>query len=262
MREFNENQISKLIIESYYRKLTDRIVNDVLIVGAGPAGMTAGRLLAQDGFKVTIIERHLAPGGGIWGGGMGMNEVVIQEAALPLIQAVNLRHQKREGGLYTVDSVELAAGLCFHALQAGVEIINLMTLEDVSVHDDRVTGIVINRTGISGRLHVDPLTFSAKAVIDATGHDAMVLNKIRQRGFFRDTPIETAKEGPMNAAEGEDFVVNRSGEVYPGLWVTGMSVCAAYGGPRMGPIFGGMLLSGQRVAALIAEELRKQEITR
>ena len=257
MLEFNENQITKLIIESYYQKLTSRIVNDVLIVGAGPAGMTAGRLLAQDGFKVTMIERHLAPGGGIWGGGMGMNEVVIQEAALPLVKAVNIRTTNRENELYTVDAVELAAGLCYHALQAGVEIMNLITLEDVSVHDNRVTGVVVNRTGISGRLHVDPLTFSAKAVIDATGHDAMVLNKIRQRGYFRDTPIESAKEGPMNAAQGEEFVVDRAGEVYPGLWVTGMSVCAAYGGPRMGPIFGGMLLSGQRVARMIADKLRK-----
>lgn len=257
MREFDENQISKLIIESYYQKLISRIVNDVLIVGAGPAGMTAGRLLARDGFKVTMIERHLAPGGGIWGGGMGMNEVVIQQAALPLVRDIGIRHRDRENGLYTVDSVELAAGLCYHALQVGVEIINLVTLEDVSVHNNRVTGVVVNRTGISGRLHVDPLTLSAKAVIDATGHDAMVLNRIRARGYFRGTPIESAQEGPMNAAEGERFVVERAGEVYPGLWVAGMSVCAAYGGPRMGPIFGGMLLSGQRVAGLISQVLRK-----
>ena len=63
----------------------------------------------------------------------------------------------------------------------------------------------------------------------------------------------------MNACEGEDFVVERAGEVYPGLWVTGMSVCSAYGGPRMGPIFGGMLLSGKRVAKLIGETLKQSD---
>lgn len=259
MRDFDETQITKLIVDSYHEKLTGRIVNDVLIVGAGPAGLTAGRELAAQGFKVTLIERNLAPGGGIWGGGMAMNQVVFQEAALPILKDLGLRFRSHDGGLYTVDAVELASGLCCQALQTGVEILNLVTLEDVSVHGDRVTGVVVNRTGISGRYHVDPLTLSARAVVDATGHEAAVLAKLRGRGIFRDTPVEHALEGPMNASEGEDFVVGKAGEVYPGLWVTGMSVCAAFGGPRMGPIFGGMLLSGKRVAALIGQALRQTD---
>jgi thiazole biosynthesis enzyme len=259
MRDFDETQITRLIIDSYHEKLTGRIVNDVLIIGAGPAGLMAGRDLAKDGFKVTVVEKRLSPGGGIWGGGMGMNRVVFQEAALPILKDLGVRFEPRGSGLYTVDAVELAAGLCFQAIQAGVEVLNLVTLEDVSVHDNRVTGIVVNRTGISGQLHVDPLTLSGKAVIDATGHEAAVLNKLRGRGFFRGTPVEHALEGPMNASEGESFVVERAGEVYPGLWVTGMSVCAAFGGPRMGPIFGGMLLSGKRVAQLIGRTLKRTD---
>jgi thiamine thiazole synthase len=259
MRDFDETQITKLIMDSYHEKLTSRIVNDVLIIGGGPAGLTAGRDLVRQGFKVTVIERNLAPGGGIWGGGMGMNDVVFQEAALPILKDYGLRLKPHEGGLYCVDAVELAAGLCYHALQAGVEILNLITLEDVSVHGDRVTGVVVNRTGISGQYHVDPLTLSAKAIIDATGHEAVALNKLRDRGFFKGTPVEHALEGPMNAHEGEEFVVERAGEVYPGLWMTGMSVCSAFGGPRMGPIFGGMLLSGQRVAKLIGDALKKSD---
>jgi thiamine thiazole synthase len=258
MLTFNETQITRLIVDSYHEKLASRIVNDVLIVGAGPAGLTASLSLAQQGFKVTVIEQNLSPGGGIWGGGMGMNDVVFQETALPILNELGLRAKRRAEGLYTVDAVELASGLCFKALQSGVEVLNLVTLEDVSVREGRVTGVVVNRTGISGRLHVDPLTLSAKAVLDATGHEAAALNTIRRRGFFRDTAVEQALEGPMNACEGETFVVEKAGEVYPGLWVAGMSVCAAFGGPRMGPIFGGMLLSGRRVAELIAAELKKR----
>ena len=257
MSVFSETQISKLIIDSYHEKLTASLTSDVLIVGAGPAGMTAGYYLAKDGLNVTIIERHLAPGGGIWGGGMGMNEVVLQEQSLPIIEEFGLRARSRGEGLFTISSVELSAGLCLKALHQGVNILNLITLEDVSVHKNRVTGVVVNRTGISGRLHVDPLTFAAQAILDGTGHDAYVLNAIRKRGFFKDTPTEHALEGPMNASEGEEFVVQRAGEVYPGLWVAGMSVCSAYGGPRMGPIFGGMLLSGRRVAELITKAVKK-----
>ncbi|HNQ24185.1 MAG TPA: sulfide-dependent adenosine diphosphate thiazole synthase [Phycisphaerae bacterium] len=259
-KKFNESKISRAIVGRYYEKLTEHIDSDVLIVGAGPAGLTAGLTLARDGRKVTVFERNLAPGGGIWGGGMGMNEVVLQDEALPVLDDLKVRYQRRREGLYSVDAVELAAGLCYHALQAGVVLLNLVTLEDVCVHQERVVGVVVNRTGISGRYHVDPLTFSAPAVLDATGHEAIVVQTLRRRGYFRDTPVERALEGPMDAAAGEEFVVEKAGEVYPGLFVAGMSVCAAFGGPRMGPIFGGMLLSGKRVAQLIADALRTEPV--
>ena len=71
MRDFDETQITKLIIDSYHEKLTNRIVNDVLIVGSGPAGLTAGHDLAKAGFKVTVVEKRLSAGGGIWGGEWG-----------------------------------------------------------------------------------------------------------------------------------------------------------------------------------------------
>ena len=60
MRRFKETEISKAIIDAYHEKLTSRIVNDVLIVGAGPAGMVAGYYLSKAGFKVALIERNLA----------------------------------------------------------------------------------------------------------------------------------------------------------------------------------------------------------
>ncbi|HQB78599.1 MAG TPA: ribose 1,5-bisphosphate isomerase, partial [Tenuifilaceae bacterium] len=45
--------------------------------------------------------------------------------------------------------------------------------------------------------------------------------------------------------------------VYPGLYVSGMASNGVSGGFRMGPIFGGMLLSGEKVAKLIAEDIQK-----
>ncbi|MFP3938161.1 MAG: ribose 1,5-bisphosphate isomerase, partial [Phycisphaerae bacterium] len=62
-------------------------------------------------------------------------------------------------------------------------------------------------------------------------------------------------EGPMDADAGERFVVENTSEVFPGLWVSGMAVCATLGGPRMGPIFGGMLMSGVRVAEQMASAI-------
>jgi thiamine thiazole synthase len=118
--------------------------------------------------------------------------------------------------------------------------------------------VVVNRTMISGVLPVDPVALAARAVIDATGHEAEAVAALRKRGLLDDASdvCAYAKESPMDAAAGEEFVVDRAAEVYPGLWVSGMSVCTTYGGPRMGPIFGGMLRSGVRVAEMIATALR------
>ncbi|GAI98755.1 unnamed protein product, partial [marine sediment metagenome] len=59
----------------------------------------------------------------------------------------------------------------------------------------------------------------------------------------------------MNVEKSEAGVIEKTGEVYPGLYVAGMSVCDAFGLPRMGPIFGGMLKSGKKVAELIKNKL-------
>ncbi|OGO19391.1 MAG: hypothetical protein A2144_07920 [Chloroflexi bacterium RBG_16_50_9] len=45
-------------------------------------------------------------------------------------------------------------------------------------------------------------------------------------------------------------------ELYPGLLGTGMVGNAVFGLPRMGPIFGGILLSGKRAAELAFEILK------
>ena len=256
MPKLVETDISKAILNAYHEKLLERIVSDVLIIGAGPSGLTSAFYLAQKGLKVTLLEKRLSPGGGIWGGGMAMNEAVVQDDVLPLLDEIGIRHVTRQGNLHTVDTIELAAGLCLNAVKSGALLFNLMTVEDVCVHQDRVTGVAVNRTKIARLLPVDPITFAAKAVVDATGHEAVVVETLRKRGLLVDSTVaEQPGEGPMDATSGEEFVVKRVAEVYPGLWVAGMSVCATFGGPRMGPIFGGMLLSGVRAAELVSSRL-------
>jgi len=66
---------------------------------------------------------------------------------------------------------------------------------------------------------------------------------------------ETGKvlgERSMWAEKAETLTLENTRRICPGVYVAGMSANAAFGGPRMGPIFGGMLLSGKRVAHLIA----------
>ena len=54
---------------------------------------------------------------------------------------------------------------------------------------------------------------------------------------------------------GEKGTIENTKEVYPGFYVAGMAATATFGINRMGAIFGGMLLSGVKVANLIHERL-------
>src|SRR5690242_15499249 len=44
------------------------LMRDVLVVGAGPAGLAAAYRAAQSGLRVTVIDDNPAPGGQIWRG--------------------------------------------------------------------------------------------------------------------------------------------------------------------------------------------------
>ena len=253
----NDVDISRLITRTYFERLLAAHESDVLIVGAGPAGLTAAGLLAAQGRRVTVLERKLAPGGGIWGGGMLMPIIVLQEAVVPLLDQIGIAPHPADDGLYWLDANELACALGLFAIRAGATLLNFTSMEDVRVEGERLTGLVVNSSAVGMmRLHVDPITLGSKAVIDVTGHDAEVATKLQSHGFSLGTATGAiAGEGPMNADEGERFVVEHTGSLFPGLYVAGMAVCAVFGGARMGPIFGGMLLSGQKAAELVSADL-------
>jgi len=119
--------------------------------------------------------------------------------------------------------------------------------EDVILRDNKVEGCVINFTPVSALPRaitcVDPVAMESKIVIDATGHDAVVAKTLEKRGLLKMPGF-----GAMDVESSENAVVENTSEIYPGLIVAGMAAATAFGLPRMGPTFGGMLFSGKRAA--------------
>src|SRR4030043_2364315 len=101
----NDIQITRAIIDTYYKKLMDVLELDVALVGGGPSNLICGIILGEKGIKTAIFESKLAPGGGMWGGGMMFNEIVVQESALSLIKKVGINYKEYSKGYYTLDSV-------------------------------------------------------------------------------------------------------------------------------------------------------------
>lgn len=247
----DEIKISRAIIESYSEKLVKALDVDVAIVGGGPAGMVCGYYLAKAGKRAVLFERKLSVGGGMWGGGIMFNEIVFQESAKKILEEFGVETRKYEKGYYLSDSIETVSTICSKAVKAGLKVFNLLSAEDVMIREKRVCGLVLNWTAVEmANLHVDPITMRAKFIVDATGHPAEVARIIEKKSGIR-LKTRSGKlmgEQSMWAEVGEDTIVRNSKEVCPGLYVCGMCANAVFGGPRMGPIFGGMLLSGEKVA--------------
>jgi thiazole biosynthesis enzyme len=252
--ELNEITISRAIVATQMELLVDYMEMDVAVVGAGPSGLAAAALLGDKGLKVGVIEKKLSIGGGMWGGGMMFPRIVVQEDAKRLLDRFGIRYRSFEPGYYVASSVESVSKLTAAACEAGAEFFNLTSVEDVMVKEDsRVNGLVINWTPVEMTgLHVDPLTLGCRYAIDATGHDAVVARLVAKKG----KGLEVRGEGFMWADRAEARILAHTREVYPGLIVTGMAANAVSGEHRMGPVFGGMLLSGEKAAAMVLEQLR------
>ncbi len=252
--------ISKAITESYITELLNAMELDVAIVGAGPAGLVAAYYLAKEKVNTAIFERKLSIGGGIWGGGMMFNKIVVQDEGKKILDEFGITTTKYQEGYHVASAIEMASALCLQAAKAGAGIFNLVNVEDVVIREnDKVSGLVLNWSAVStANLHIDPLAIRAKLVIDATGHACEVCQLVtRKIGANLRTPTgNVIGEKPMWAEIAEKQIVENTKEVYPGLIVAGMAASAVFGLPRMGPIFGGMLLSGRRAAKLAIELLK------
>lgn len=250
----SEASISKAIISEFSRWLEDYVISDVIIVGGGPSGLLAARDLANEGHKTLVIERNNYLGGGFWIGGYLMNTLTFRAPSQEILDELEIPYKEVEKGLFTADGPNACAKLISAACDAGAKILNMTQFDDVVYRNNRVEGVVINWSPVAAIPKqiscVDPISLESKVTIDATGHDAFVCRSLERRKI-----LKLSDFGPMDVNASEDMVVERTGEIHPGLIVAGMAVSTAYGIPRMGPTFGGMLVSGQKAAREAAKIL-------
>jgi thiamine thiazole synthase len=252
-----ESQVTRAIVESFSKQLLEYAESEVIIVGAGPSGLMAGRELSSKGVKTLLIERNNYLGGGFWIGGYLMNKVTIRSPAHEILDELGIPYEEVNKGLYVADGPHACSRLIAAACDAGVKILNMTKFDDLVLYEEnRVGGVVVNWTPVSALPReitcVDPIALEGKLVIDGTGHDATVVKSLEERGL-----IKTRGCNPMWVDRSEEMVVEYTSEVHPGLVVIGMAVATTFGLPRMGPTFGAMLLSGKKGAEIAYEKLQK-----
>ncbi len=256
IKDVQEEAVTRAIIRKAMEDWVGFAETDVIVVGAGPSGLTAAMYLAKAGLKTIVFERKLSFGGGMGGGGMQFHKLVIQTPADKILRDVGCKLESLEEGLFVADTADMIAKLASKAIDAGAKIILGVTVDDLIYRDSptRIIGAVVQWTSVmmSG-IHVDPIGVKAKAVIDCTGHDAEVLAVASRK--IPELNISIRGEKSMWVSRAEQLTIENTREVCTGLFVAGMAVAAIDQTPRMGPIFGGMLLSGAKVAQLVMRKL-------
>ena len=252
----SEVEITRAIANEFNSVLIDRADSDVIIIGAGPAGLTAGRELAIMGFRVLIIEQNNYLGGGYWLGGYMMNPVTVREPAQKIWDELGIPYKKVVDGLYITPGPHAVSKLIAAACDAGVKFLNLTKFDDLVLKNGRVAGIVVNWMPVSALPRnitcVDPVALEAKMVIDASGHDSVAVKRLVDRKL-----VDWKGMNPMWVDQGEDAVVEKTGEIFPGLVIAGMTVTETHGLERMGPTFGAMLFSGKKAAEITAAKIKE-----
>jgi thiazole biosynthesis enzyme len=242
--DVSEKEITRSIATMFMETMNEYTDSDVIIIGAGPAGLSAGRELGKLGLKTLIIEQNNYIGGGYWVGGYMMNPVTVRSPAHKIWDELGVPYRIIREGLYATWGPHACSKLIAATCDAGVRFLQLTKFDDLVIKNKRVSGVVVNWMPVSA--------FESKIVIDASGHDSVAVKRLMERGFVKWKGMD-----PMCVEGGEDAVVNHTGEVFPGLIATGMSVTETHGLPRMGPTFGSMLLSGKKAAEIAARKLKE-----
>ncbi|KAF8231731.1 thiamine biosynthesis Thi4 protein [Tricholoma matsutake] len=269
-----EAQVSRAMIKRYFNIMYERAVSDVVIVGAGSAGLSCAWQLGttRPELKITLIEANVAPGGGAWLGGQLMSPMVIRKPADRFLRQLGVPYED-EGPFVVVKHAALFTSTLLSQVLAmpNIVLMNATAVEDLIIHKDfrgqqRVAGVVTNWTLVAlnhdTQSCMDPNTITAPVVVSATGHDgpmgAFSAKRLVSAGLVK----ELGNMRGLDMSRAEPAIVNGTREVAPGLIFAGMELSEHDGSNRMGPTFGAMIASGIKAAHEVTRILDSSEITK
>lgn len=256
----HEAEVSRAMVKRYFTQMYDRAVSDVVIVGAGSAGLSCAYHLAKSrpDLKITIIEASVAPGGGAWLGGQLMTAMVVRKPADRFLTELGVPFED-EGTFVVVKHAALFTSTILSRVLAmpNVVMMNATAVEDLIVRTDyegkqRVSGVVTNWTLVSlnhdTQSCMDPNVIVAPVVVSATGHDGPMGAFSAKRLVSTGLLAELGNMRGLDMNRAEPAIVNGTREVVPGLVMCGMELSEHDGSNRMGPTFGAMMGSGIKAA--------------
>ncbi|GAA5964871.1 hypothetical protein JCM21900_006777 [Sporobolomyces salmonicolor] len=259
-----EWQVSRAMTRRYADDMMRTAISDVVIIGCGSAGLSCAYTIAKarPDLKVTILEAGVAPGGGAWLGGQLQSAMVVRKPAHKFLEEVGVPYEEdsdNENYVVVKHAALFTSTILSKVLQfPNVKLYNATACEDLITRPDplgsglRVCGVVSNWTLVT-LAHglqscMDPQTITAPVVASFAGHDgpfgAFSVKRLAATGMVE----QLGNMRGLDMRSAEDYIVNNTREIVPGLITGGMELSELDGSSRMGATFGGMFGSGIKAA--------------
>lgn len=222
-------------------------LSDVIIVGGGPAGLMAALDLARLDLKTLVIEKNDHAGGSLWASDFLIHTSGSTDDIKEILDEIKIPYKKGKNGLSVAAGPNFSSKLISAVYDAGVRILNMAEFKDLIYTDEKAHGVNINwapRLSLNGKVTAGiSVALKSRMVIDTTGTDARVCQSLMERGAIKPDKYEKA-----SVHDAEKLLLEKTGNIYPGLAVAGMAVATLYGISTGGLTLCSMLLSGRKVA--------------
>lgn len=150
---------------TYTRAMTVRKSYDVIVCGAGPAGICAAVAAARQGAKVALLERYGIPGGNLTAGHVGpilgsVSEGTMRDEVCELLGVRDNDMDGKTGVAHDTEKARIALTEFIH--HENIEVYLQTMVSDVWMEGDTVKGVIIStKEGLQ--------VLAAPVVIDSTG---------------------------------------------------------------------------------------------
>lgn len=188
---------------------------DVIIVGAGPAGSTTARLLAQNGKDVLVVDKRKDIGSPVrCGEGLGQREVFAQGLDLPKEvisteiygakvvgpngKAIVWKSKDTNG--WVLERKMFDKWLAELAVHKGAEVHAYTRAVDLVKKDGKINGLKIEKYG------KEPYDVTAPLIISAEGMEAHIARKAGFKTVHNLYDVDTCYEYEMQEYEHENLI--------------------------------------------------------